>query len=372
MKQWVALSLGIAVLGSWSTGDARQRSDFALLNGPGGDTSVQCGAKRGNGPASFVYFVTMTNVAAVPGAIRVTYADNDFVDYLIPAGASFSFSQAAGGTKNVDDLVKVTAENGAVLGSGRGRCGDIHNAAGPAAAVDQIVAASNAALDAAGVGADDLAAAGFSLAGADWPEDFAYLADELRQRLPLRAEPEVVNDAVGGLRSGSEDMIGVSVVIGTHVAIAGRNAGGDLFHLGFWPDSTGAHALRRCRRAPAERFGPAASTRAPVCQTRNRRERSAARPRTARARAATDRHPLIRAMANGIRRKANRRTDGRSRRAADRNHRHHASRYRCDGQPHRDLDAIGAESGQSSEPRQPFALSDRTPERWRHAGGGTG
>ena len=56
-------------------------------------------------------------------------------------------------------------------------------------------------------------------------------------------EPEVVNDAVGGLRSGSEDMIGVSVVIGTHVAIAGRNAGGDLFHLGFWPDSTGAHAL---------------------------------------------------------------------------------------------------------------------------------
>jgi N-acetylglucosamine kinase-like BadF-type ATPase len=38
-------------------------------------------------------------------------------------------------------------------------------------------------------------------------------------------------------------MIGVSVVIGTHVAIAGRNASGDLFHLGFWPDSTGAHAL---------------------------------------------------------------------------------------------------------------------------------
>ena len=31
--------------------------------------------KEGNGPASFVYFVTMTNVALVPGAIRVTYAD---------------------------------------------------------------------------------------------------------------------------------------------------------------------------------------------------------------------------------------------------------------------------------------------------------
>jgi N-acetylglucosamine kinase-like BadF-type ATPase len=146
----------------------------------------------------------------------------------------------AGNTKTV---ALVVTENGAVLGSGRGRCGDIHNAAGPAAAVDQIVAASNAALVAAGVGAGDLAAAGFSLAGADWPEDFAYLVGELRQRLALPADPEVVNDAVGGLRSGSEDMIGVSVVIGTHVAIAGRNASGDLFHLGFWPDSTGAHAL---------------------------------------------------------------------------------------------------------------------------------
>jgi N-acetylglucosamine kinase-like BadF-type ATPase len=146
----------------------------------------------------------------------------------------------AGNTKTV---ALVVTENGSVLGSGRGRCGDIHNAAGPAAAVDQIVAASNAALVAAGVGAGDLAAAGFSLAGADWPEDFAYLVGELRQRLALPADPEVVNDAVGGLRSGSEDMIGVSVVIGTHVAIAGRNASGDLFHLGFWPDSTGAHAL---------------------------------------------------------------------------------------------------------------------------------
>jgi N-acetylglucosamine kinase-like BadF-type ATPase len=146
----------------------------------------------------------------------------------------------AGNTKTV---ALVVAEDGAVLGSGRGTCGDIHNAAGPAAAVEQIVAASTAALEAAGVAARDLAAAGFSLAGADWPEDFTYLVGELRQRLSLRADPEVVNDAVGGLRSGSDDMIGVSVVIGTHVALAGRNAKGDLFHLGFWPDSTGAHGL---------------------------------------------------------------------------------------------------------------------------------
>jgi hypothetical protein len=116
MKQTVMLSVALVALAAFSTvASAKQQSDHALLNGPGGDTSVQCGSKRGNGPASFVYFVTMTNVALVPGAIRVTYADNDFVDYLIPAGGSFSFSQAAGGTKNVDDLITVTATGGAIL-----------------------------------------------------------------------------------------------------------------------------------------------------------------------------------------------------------------------------------------------------------------
>ena len=38
-------------------------------------------------------------------------------------------------------------------------------------------------------------------------------------------------------------MVGVSVVIGTYSALAGRNAAGELFHFGFWPDSTGAHGL---------------------------------------------------------------------------------------------------------------------------------
>ncbi len=38
-------------------------------------------------------------------------------------------------------------------------------------------------------------------------------------------------------------MVGVAVVIGTYSAVSGRNAAGELFHLGFWPDSTGAYAL---------------------------------------------------------------------------------------------------------------------------------
>lgn len=145
-----------------------------------------------------------------------------------------------GNTKTV--AVVVTAE-GEVLGTGRAGCGDIHNARGPEAAIVEVTAAVDAALDGAGAGTADLAAAAFSLAGADWPEDFDYLRRELRDRLALHEDPEIVNDAVGGLRSGTDDMVGVAVVIGTYSALTGRNAAGELFHFGFWPDSTGAHGL---------------------------------------------------------------------------------------------------------------------------------
>ena len=89
----------------------------------------------------------------------------------------------------------------------------------------------------------DLGAAAFSLAGADWPEDFERLRRELTARLELRDEPEIVNDAIGGLRCGSDELVGVSVVIGTYAAVAGRSADGKVFHLGFWPEKTGAFAL---------------------------------------------------------------------------------------------------------------------------------
>jgi N-acetylglucosamine kinase-like BadF-type ATPase len=144
---------------------------------------------------------------------------------------------------NTKTVAWVVADDGRLLGSGTAGCGDIHNAVGPEAALDEIARATTAALDAADASAADLAAAAFSLAGADWPEDFPFLRSELRRRLELRDEPDVVNDAVGGLRCGADDMVGVSVVIGTYAAVAGRNAEGYLFHLGFWPESTGAHAL---------------------------------------------------------------------------------------------------------------------------------
>ena len=144
---------------------------------------------------------------------------------------------------NTKTVALVTAADGTVLGTGSAGQADIHNASAPELAVVEIVRAVTEALAAAGATGADLAAATFSLAGADWPEDLAYLRRELRQRLVLEWDPVVVNDAIGALRCGTDDMVGVAAVIGTYAALAGRGRDGEPFHLGFWPDSTGAFAL---------------------------------------------------------------------------------------------------------------------------------
>lgn len=89
----------------------------------------------------------------------------------------------------------------------------------------------------------DLAASVFSLAGADWPEDFALLRSELTSRLALLHAPILVNDALGGLRAGAPRWEGIAVVCGTGNAVGARNRDGRVFHLGFWPDRVGGFDL---------------------------------------------------------------------------------------------------------------------------------
>jgi hypothetical protein len=106
--------LVVMLFGVWTPTEARQRAGMALLNQPGGNTSVKCGARRGNGPASFTYYVTVANAAA-DGVVEVTYADGTTVDYPIAAGASFSFSGVGGSNAGVDDVITVSGVNGASL-----------------------------------------------------------------------------------------------------------------------------------------------------------------------------------------------------------------------------------------------------------------
>jgi N-acetylglucosamine kinase-like BadF-type ATPase len=144
---------------------------------------------------------------------------------------------------NTKTIALVARRDGTVLGAGTAGCADIHNARSPEHGLDEVVRASSSALEAAGARAGDLAAAAFSLAGADWPEDFVFLRAGLAERLELVDEPLVVNDAIGAIRSGTDDWVGVAAICGTGGAIGARNARGEIFHLGFWPDGTGAGTI---------------------------------------------------------------------------------------------------------------------------------
>ncbi len=147
-----------------------------------------------------------------------------------------------GNTKTVG---LVAGRDGAILGAGRSGNSDLYNAPSVDAALASVAAAATQALSAAGASAADVDAACFSLAGADWAEDFALLRQELPARIGLTSEPLVVNDAVGPIRAGTPDGVGTAVVCGTYGVSSGRNAAGEVFHLGFWPDSCGARPLAR-------------------------------------------------------------------------------------------------------------------------------
>jgi N-acetylglucosamine kinase-like BadF-type ATPase len=144
---------------------------------------------------------------------------------------------------NTKTLAVVADGDGEMLGHGRAGCSDIYGAESPEAALEALESAVSAALAAAGAAAGELDAAAFSLAGADWPEDFDFLERELRDRLGLRERPLVVNDALGALRAGSPDWTGIAVVSGTGNAVGARHPDGRVFHLGFWPDGGGGRHL---------------------------------------------------------------------------------------------------------------------------------
>jgi N-acetylglucosamine kinase-like BadF-type ATPase len=144
---------------------------------------------------------------------------------------------------NTKTIAVVSGLDGVVVGVGTGGRADIHGAVSPEHAVDEIAGAVTAALAAAGGSSSDLLGSAFSLAGADWPEDFEFLRNALATRLALPTAPLVVNDAIGPIRCGTDDGFGVAVVCGTYGTAGARNSAGEVYHFGFWPDSTGAWGL---------------------------------------------------------------------------------------------------------------------------------
>ena len=96
-----------------------------------------------------------------------------------------------------------------------------------------VQAACGQAIRSAGIPLDDIAGAGFGIAGYDWP---TQKEDHLRTLggLGLRAPLQIVNDAILGLVAGSPESWGVAIV--AHA----RGACDRLWH----PDGGGGWKLR--------------------------------------------------------------------------------------------------------------------------------
>ena len=142
---------------------------------------------------------------------------------------------------NTKTVALAARPDGAVVGFGRGGCSDIYGAPSFGAAVAEIETAVQAALP-PGSSVEDVTTAVFSLAGADWDEDKAELVAALAKLVP-RADVTVINDAIGALRAGTADGVGVSVVVGTGGCVGSAGRDGREWHSSWWALHTGAWAI---------------------------------------------------------------------------------------------------------------------------------
>lgn len=136
----------------------------------------------------------------------------------------------AGNTKT---LAFVAKQDGSIAGLGRSGCGDIYGAASPEAAIAAVGRAIETALSEANADKSGLSACAFSMAGADWPEDYDFIRGHMEKQ-GFGRNIVIVNDAIGGLRAGSCTGFGVSVVLGTGAAIGARSNNGSVWHGSFW------------------------------------------------------------------------------------------------------------------------------------------
>lgn len=145
----------------------------------------------------------------------------------------------AGNTKTIALIV---GRGGEVLGWGRAGPSNIYVSRPLAlAAIERAVAQAR---EVAGLSAHRLQAVTLSATGADWPEDFELLRAALRE-WDWAPRQGVVNDAVGALRAGTLDGLGVAVVCGTSSGTAARAAGQDAWHSSYWQEPEGAEELAR-------------------------------------------------------------------------------------------------------------------------------
>ena len=124
----------------------------------------------------------------------------------------------AGNTKTWAGL---TTADGDLIGLARGGVGDIYAPAGAEAAKAVVLRLVGDVLDSAGIGPSEVRHAAFRLAGVDWPADSRFWTAALGELFD-EGSFSVKNDGFALIRSGRLDGQGISVVLGTGAALAGR------------------------------------------------------------------------------------------------------------------------------------------------------
>ena len=128
-----------------------------------------------------------------------------------PAGGSRYFLGVdVGGTKS---HALIADETGQAVGFAEAGPGN-HEVVGYPGLTAALKQATSAALAMVGIGCEQVAGAGFGVAGYDWPSERAPTLAAV-ETLGLQAPLEVVNDTIIGLLAGAEAGWGVAVVAGT-------------------------------------------------------------------------------------------------------------------------------------------------------------
>ncbi|TDW21229.1 hypothetical protein [Kribbella kalugense] len=133
----------------------------------------------------------------------------------------------AGNTKTWAGL---TTAEGDLIGLARGGVGDIYAPAGPGAAKSVVLGLIDDVLASADIRPSDVRHAAFRLAGVDWPADEQFWSAALG---PLFSDLSIKNDGFALIRCGRLDGQGISVVLGTGAALAGRGPEKELA-LSWW------------------------------------------------------------------------------------------------------------------------------------------
>jgi N-acetylglucosamine kinase-like BadF-type ATPase len=129
-----------------------------------------------------------------------------------------------GGTKS---HALIADEQGQAASFGRAGAGNWETVGwdGTCAVLDDIL---SQAVTRAGIKRSEIAAAGFGIAGYDWPEDRQPHVEIIHKLLRPDLPFELVNDAFIGLLAGTDAGWGVVVAAGTSCNCYGRNAQGEI------------------------------------------------------------------------------------------------------------------------------------------------